>query len=113
MARYAVGGWVHGFAGPSFPWGTLVVNVAGSLALGLAAGLLQSSTVTPELRAFLTVGLLGAFTTFSTFSYEAMTLVQDSEWTRAAGYVAGSVAFGLTAVFAGYWMAAALLHRGG
>lgn len=113
MARYGLGGWIHGIAGPAFPWGTFVVNVAGSGALGFAAALLQSSVVTPEARAFLTVGFLGAFTTFSTFSYEAMALVHDGAWTRAAGYVAGSVALGLAAVFAGFWLAHGLLHRGG
>ena len=101
---------MHGLAGSSFPWGTLTVNVVGSFALGFAIRALHASTATPELRAFLTVGLLGAFTTFSTFSYEAVMLVQDGEWARASAYLFGSVAAGLAAVIAGLWLASLTLH---
>jgi CrcB protein len=101
---------VHSLAGSSFPWGTFTVNVVGSFCLGFAIRALHASTVTPELRGFLTVGLLGAFTTFSTFSYEAVMLVQDGEWARASGYLAGSVVAGLAAVLAGLWLATLTLH---
>ena len=105
-----MGGWIHGLLGPAFPWGTFVVNVAGCFALGLSVRLLHASVVAPETRAFLTVGVLGAFTTFSTFSYEAATLLQDGKWVRAAAYVGGSVLLGLVAVLAGFWLAASLLQ---
>lgn len=110
LARYGVGGWIHGLTGAAFPWGTLAVNVAGCFALGLAMPLLQASIATPEARAFVAVGLLGGFTTFSTFSFEAMTLVQDSQWARAAAYTFGSVGLGLVAAFAGFWMGTMLLQ---
>ena len=110
MARYGVGGWVQGLTGATFPWGTLAVNVAGCFALGLAMPLLQASVATPEARAFVAVGLLGGFTTFSTFSFEAMALVQDGQWSRAAAYTLGSVGLGLAAVLVGFWLGTMLLQ---
>lgn len=110
VARYSVGGWVHGVAGAGFPWGTFAVNVAGCFVLGLVMPILQASIATPEVRAFVAVGLLGGFTTFSSFSFEAMALVQDGQWARAASYTFGSVGLGLAAVFAGYWLGATLLQ---
>jgi len=87
-----------------------VVNLVGSFTLGFAIRILHASTVAPELRGFLTIGLLGAFTTFSTFSYEAVTLVQDGEWMRASAYLFGSVAAGVAAVIVGLWLASLTLH---
>lgn len=101
---------MHALAGSSFPWGTFTVNIVGSFALGFVIRVLHASMATSELRGFLTIGLLGAFTTFSTFSYEAMMLVQDGEWARAGGYLFGSVAAGLAAVVAGFWLASLTLH---
>lgn len=86
------------------------MNVAGCFLLGLATPILQASIATPEARAFVAVGVLGGFTTFSTFSFEAMALVQDGQWARAASYTFGSVGLGLIAVFAGYWLGALLLE---
>ncbi len=103
LARYGAGGWIHGVTGAGFPWGTLVVNVAGCFTLGLVMPILQASIATPEARAFVAVGLLGGFTTFSTFSFEAMALVQDGQWARAASYTFGSVGLGRAAVVAGFW----------
>lgn len=101
IARYGLAGWVHSRAGFQFPWGTLVVNVLGSFLIGVALRWLDASTATPAVRAAITIGLLGSFTTFSTFSYEAVTLLQDAEWQKAAGYVLGSVLLGIAAVYAG------------
>ena len=86
------------------------MNLVGSFALGFAIRALHASTVAPEIRGFLTIGLLGAFTTFSTFSYEAVTLMQDGEWMRASAYLFGSVAAGVAAVIAGLWLASLTLH---
>lgn len=113
VARYAATGWVHGWAGEGFPWGTLGVNVAGSLLLGFGLRALEGLSVSADLRALVAVGFLGAFTTFSTFSYEALALAQDRQWTAAGGYVLGSVALGLVAAFAGVGLASALLHTRG
>ncbi len=112
VARYAVGGWVHAWAGAAYPWGTLAVNVVGAALLGFLYRLFGAVPVTPELRGFIAVGFLGAFTTFSTFSYEAALLVQDREWGAAALYSLGSVVLGLGAVFVGFWAAASILHAG-
>lgn len=113
VARYGASGWVHGFAGSGFPWGTLAVNVAGAFLLGFTLRVLQSSITPPEIRGFLTVGLLGAFTTFSTFTYEAVALMQDGEWARASLYLGGSVVVGVAAVIAGIGLAAVLLQARG
>jgi len=109
LARYGLGGWVQNRAGFAFPWGTLAVNVAGCLLLGLAAGLFQGVRLTPDLRALITIGFLGAFTTFSTFGYETVVLIQEGAWVRAAAYALGSVAIGIVAVWVGLRLGAVLL----
>jgi CrcB protein len=101
LARYGVGGWVQSHAGFAFPWGTFAVNLAGSLLIGFAVRFLEGVAVTPEVRALVTVGFLGAFTTFSTYSYEALTLLRDGDWRRAAFYSLGSVLLGVVAVGVG------------
>jgi len=113
VARYVASGWVQDFSGGFFPWGTFVVNAAGSFVLGFALVWLQSTMASAELRQLVTIGFLGSFTTFSTFSYEAVAMLRDGEWWRAGGYVAGSVAVGLAAVVAGGVLAGMILARGG
>ena len=110
VARYAVGGWVHERVGFGFPWGTLVVNVLGSLLIGFALRYLEATRFTPDVRALITVGILGAFTTFSTYSYETVALLEDGEWWRAGSYAVGSLLLGLAAVYAGLTMAGHVLH---
>lgn len=112
LARFGLSGWVQGGTAGTFPWGTLAVNVLGCFLLGFAFRVLQLSALSPALRGAVTVGFLGAFTTFSTFSLEALVLIQEERWGRAAGYVGGSVALGLAAVVAGVWIAAALQRPG-
>ena len=113
LARYGISGWVYDRMGESFPWGTLVVNLVGCLVLGVAIRWLQVTAVAPGVRPFLTIGLLGAFTTFSTFSYETVALLQEGQWLRASLYVGGSVALGLIAMLAGMALATALARAGG
>ena len=113
LARYGISGWVYDRMGESFPWGTLVVNLVGCLALGLVIRWLQVSAVAPELRPFLTIGVLGAFTTFSTFSYETVALLQEGQWLRAGLYMGGSVVLGLIAMVAGMALATAFARAGG
>ena len=110
MARYGLSGWVQSGSAGTFPWGTLVVHVLGCFLLGFAFRVLQLSALSPALRGAVTVGFLGAFTTFS---FEAIGLIQDGRWGRAVGYVGGSVALGLIAVLAGLWIAASLQRPGG
>ena len=103
IARFAAGGLVHRFTGFTFPWGTVFVNVAGCLAIGVIAGLSQSKQLlTPETRLLVMVGFLGGFTTFSTFGYETFALLRDGEPVRAALYALLQVAAGLVAVWMGW-----------
>lgn len=112
VARYGLSGWVQSVTDGTFPWGTLVVNVLGCFFLGFAFRVLQLSALAPALRGAVTVGFLGAFTTFSTFGLETVGLLQDGRWARAAAYVGASVAVGVVAVLAGLWLAAALQRPG-
>jgi fluoride exporter len=97
--RYQLAGWVYERTGPAFPWGTLVVNLAGSFALGLLIPSL--TTLGPTVEALVAVGFLGSFTTFSTFSYEALMLLREGQVARAAAYVGASLGLGLAAIAAG------------
>jgi len=101
MARYGLAGWVQGRAGFQFPWGTLVVNVLGSALIGAALRYLEATPVSIEVRACITVGLLGAFTTFSTFSYETVALIEERAVGRALAYSLGSLLLGIVAVYVG------------
>ncbi|MBX6363502.1 MAG: fluoride efflux transporter CrcB [Gemmatimonadetes bacterium] len=112
LVRYALGGWIQQAAGPGFPWGTLVVNVTGSLVLAFLYALLEGSVAAPQWRAFLGIGFCGGYTTFSTFSYETLRLLQDAQWGRASWYVLGSVVLSLLAAAVGFRLAAGLLQRG-
>lgn len=88
--------------GTAFPWGTFLINVAGSLAMGLLAGwLARRGAQGTELRLFLATGVLGGFTTFSAFSLDFATVWQRGEHVQAMAYAAGSVVLSLAAVFAG------------
>jgi len=112
LARYAVGNWVQAATGPTFPWGTLLINVSGSLLLTFLYALLEGTAAPPEWRALLGIGLCGGYTTFSTFSYETARLLQDGEWERALLYVVGSVVVSLAAAFVGFRVATVIMHRG-
>lgn len=88
LSRYLVSGWVYTVAGRSLPYGTLAVNVIGSLLLGLIMeGSLRSALLSPDLRVGLTVGFMGGFTTFSTFSYETVRLLEEGSYLQAGGNV--------------------------
>jgi len=113
VSRYLASGWVQGMSGGLFPWGTAAVNVAGSFVLGFAVIWLQSTVASGELRQFVTIGFLGSFTTFSTFSFEAVALLREGAWLRACGYTAGSVMAGLAAVVVGGVAATTLLQLRG
>ncbi len=100
--RHLVGLAVMRALGPGFPWGTFAVNVSGSLIMGLFIGLWALKVSGPEeIRLFVAVGVLGGFTTFSSFSLDAVTLYERGALLPAAGYVAGSVLLSLAALFAG------------
>ena len=102
MARHGVSRLSLHFLGPNFPWGTLCANVAGSLMMGLViAWLAAKEPHSPALRAFLTVGLLGAFTTFSTFSLDVVTLYRDRTIAIAGAYLVASVILSIAGLLGG------------
>jgi CrcB protein len=108
-ARYVVGLLVGAAWGMSFPWGTLLINVSGSFALGLfVTFIMKRHAGAPALRAFVATGFLGAFTTFSTFSHEAVQLMLAGSTLPALAYVAGSLILGLGAAAAGATCAQAM-----
>ena len=104
LARYYVAGLIQP-AGYLFNWGIFVVNVSGGFMMGL---IVEASALKlnlpPDLRAFLTVGILGGYTTFSTFSLDSALLLQRGEYAQAAAYVIGSVVLSILALFAGLWI---------
>ena len=106
ILRYLVAGGVHALAkSSSFPVGTMTVNVAGCLLIGFGGGLMESRQLfSPEWRAFLFVGILGSFTTFSTFGLETFNLAKQGQWLATFGNVGASLALGLSAVLVGYML---------
>ena len=106
MLRYWVSTWVYAFSGRGFPYGTLAVNVLGSLVMGfLFVWLLERLSNDLTLRAFLLIGLLGAFTTFSTFSVETLNLIESGQLARALVYVLLSVVLCVAAAALGVLLA--------
>lgn len=105
-ARHWCGQLVTRIAGHGFPWSTLTVNVVGSFLMGLLVVWLARREVgTPQdIRAFLAVGLLGGFTTFSTFSLDAVTLIERQAWGAAVGYMLSSVIASVVALMLGFWV---------
>jgi CrcB protein len=102
LSRYAVEAVVTRRLGAAFPWGTLVVNVSGAFALGMLFTLFTEQVlVAPWLRSSVTIGFLGAYTTFSTLSLETFRLVEDRALLLAGANAAGSLVAGLVAVYAG------------
>lgn len=100
-ARYLTGVVAHAAFGPGWPWGTLIANAVGGLLMGLLAGVLAKTVAGEAWRLLLGVGVLGGYTTFSSFSLETVTMAQRGEWASAAAYVAVSVAGSLLALLAG------------
>ena len=106
LARYALQGWVQNYSDFRFPSGTLAVNVLGCFLLGgVGQFALRHITVPPDWRVGMTVGFFGAFTTFSTFGWETVRMLEDGEWMKAALYVGTSLIGGLLAVFLGIRLA--------
>ena len=114
VARYACQGWGARFISDSFPWGTMIVNIIGCSIIGFFAtftGPEGRVIVGPPMRQFVMVGILGGYTTFSSFSLETLNLARDGQWAQAAGYVIGSLVFCLLGVWLGHIGAVALDGR--
>ena len=105
VARYLVGGMAMRCLGPTFPWGTLCVNATGSLLIGFLAAAFEDMPASPNARLCLLTGLLGAFTTFSTFSLETVEMLRDRQWILAAVNVVGSCILVIAMVIAGLFAA--------
>jgi len=109
IGRYLLSTWVYSLSGRAFPWGTLAVNLLGSLLMGfLSVWLLERMTVSDEMRALLMVGFLGAFTTFSTFSLETLLLLEEGAVARAGINIAVSVITCILAAWMGTLIAKAI-----
>jgi len=109
LARHSLSTAIYHLTGGAFPWGILAVNVLGGLAMGLIVELSALKLdLSPELRAFLTTGVLGGFTTFSAFSLDAALLIDRGDWFGAGSYMMGSVVLSIAALFAGLWIVRAL-----
>ena len=102
LGRYYMTGLVHRLLGHGFPYGTLVVNLVGSFLIGLVMQISMSTDLVPRsLRLAFTLGFLGAFTTFSTFSYETLGYLEDSLWLMAGINILTNVVSGIIAAFIG------------
>lgn len=114
VARFWMSGAVASRFGETFPWGTLLVNVVGSVVIGFLAAVSAPEgrwTVTPGMRQFLMIGVCGGYTTFSSFSLQTLKLLQDREWLYASGNILLSVLFCMVGVWLGYLLGTILNSR--
>lgn len=107
VSRHLTGQWALRALGPEWPHGTLLVNVAGGLLMGVFIGWLAQAgrADANALRAFFAVGILGGFTTFSAFSLDIVVMIERKAWINAAGYALGSVVLAVLALFVGLLVA--------
>lgn len=102
ISRYGINLLSTKLWGTGFPWGTLAVNIIGSFLIGIVYGMaVKHDWLSPDLRLFLAIGFCGSFTTFSTFSYDIIQLLNSGHFLQTTAYIAGSIILGLMAVFAG------------
>lgn len=99
--RYLVSDWMGAWLGPDFPWGTLFANISGSFLIGIVLALVEGGTLPAGARLFLAVGVLGGYTTFSSFSYESLGLITDGNMLLALLNTLGQLAAGLIFVYLG------------
>jgi CrcB protein len=105
LARHFLSSAIYSATGTAFPWGILIVNILGGLFMGLIVELgALKLNYSMEMRAFLTTGILGGFTTFSTFSLDAALLIERGELVSAAVYMVVSVVLSVLALFSGLWL---------
>lgn len=115
LLRYWLGGLIQSWWGSAFPLGTMIVNISGCLAMGFLADLWTPPgpvLIREEYRVAILVGVLGGYTTFSSFGRETLALAHDGQWLKAGLYVLGSVAFSLAAVWLGWVIAEKLCGTG-
>ena len=112
LLRYLIGGAIQRSSASGFPIGTMFVNVAGCFLIGIFVRFLLNMQESAELRALLVIGFCGGFTTFSTFSFETVGLIEGGEYARAATYVLGSAVLCTVATFAGMAAVSAIAAAG-
>lgn len=108
--RYSVSGMSHRLFTGVFPYGTLVVNLAGSFFIGFAWGLLENTNISSNFRTFLFIGIFGGFTTFSSYSLETMNLLRDGEIKMGLINILGSNLLGLLLVFLGFILSKSIIQ---
>lgn len=104
LLRYLVAEWAVLVFSTAFPFGTLIINASGSLIIGLLWGVMEPGGMSPNARAFLFIGILGGFTTFSSFALEALNLLRNGDIKIALAYIAGTNVSGLLLVFGGFFL---------
>lgn len=104
VLRYSLSGYTYKVSNGVFPWGTLAVNLAGSFVIGLLWGFLEIENLSSNVRNFLFIGILGGFTTFSTFALESLNLFRDGEVKLALANILASNILGIVLVFAGFFI---------
>jgi len=103
VARYLMQSFIGHYTGPGFPYGTLIVNISGSAIMGLFIGWLARGDLLhgQDLRLFVAIGILGGYTTFSSFSLESITLMEEGRWGAMGAYIAASVVLSLAGLLMG------------
>jgi CrcB protein len=110
LARYGLSGLTHKYFSGTFPLGTMMVNLTGSFLIGLIWGLGETDNLSPNIRTFIFIGILGGFTTFSTFMLETLHFVREGEMKMALVNIFTSNILGLMLVFLGYFASKGLLN---
>ena len=111
VARYLLGGWIQQRSGGSFPIQTLLINVTGSFLLGfIQRYALETGAISPEVRTLLKIGFCGGYTTFSTFSFETVRMLEDGDWRHGSLYIGLSVLLSVGAALLGLVAARQVLH---
>jgi CrcB protein len=110
MLRYMLSGLTYKFTDSVFPWGTLLVNLAGSLAIGFLWGFFEAENLSSNIRNFIFIGILGGFSTFSTYALESLNLFRDGEIKLALSNILASNMFSLLLVVAGFMLSKYIVH---
>lgn len=110
LFRYLISGLPHKYSETIFPWGTLLVNISGAFLIGLIWGVFEERGISPHIRTFIFIGVLGGFTTFSTFALETMNLFKEGAVKLAFVNILANNLFSIVLVFGGFFLAKGLLN---